>query len=386
MKTSTALAALVVGLSAATSADAQLFRREGTTSPRTVPSPTPKGTTLAGVAANAAPKSMDKDVKPSNFVIPEPTNPADLPPPTFPLPTEPIEPFLLTQEAGPFMVMAHTFKGPYAEKYAQALTMELRSKFGLPAYVFRPKDFPMRSMIRGVPPTAAPGVNRPNTGFPEMERIKDEAAVLVGNEKSLDDSEKLLKKVKHLKPAVMDQIPDWHPNLLNKGLARAIRTTNPFAPAEVLFPRKPDVMVQQINRGPHSISTCPGKYSMELATFSGFSSFSLDATGKSHPIQNKLDLMRSPLATAAKDAEAMAAALAKDPEVRQTGFVPYVYHDRNSSKVLIGAFNSPTDPAAIKLRKAMTDMSYDLVKRRTVETMIAPAPVLTDLTGMKRDL
>jgi len=389
MKTSTALMALVVGLSTTAVTEAQFFRRNPAPNPRSVPSPKPMptnpsagsepGSTRTGMAG-----TRDAKVTPSNVVIPEPVNPNDLPPPSMPLPNDAIEPYLLTQEAGPFMVHAHTFKGPNAEKAALALTMELRSQYHLPAYVFRPKDFPMRSMIRGVPPTVPRGVNRPALGFPEMERVKDEAAVLVGNERTLDDSEKLLHQVKKIRPVCMDNIPDWHPGSKGKGLSRAIRTTNPYAPAEVLFPRKPDQMLVQINQGPHSIFTCPGRYSLQIAQFAGRSNLGDAKVTQDRNFDSLLELKRSPLATAHNDAEKLAASLARDKSVMQAGYVPYVYHDRFSSTVYIGAFNEPNEANAVKLREHLIKLATDLNNRKVTDVMIVPATSLTDVTDMKR--
>ncbi len=262
MKTSTAMMALVVGLTAPAVTHAQFFRNGGS-SPRSVPAPPPKP------APDAATPPGDSNVRPSGFVVPEPVNNDGQPPPGVRLPAEPIEPFLLTRESGPFMVNAHAFKGPHADQYAQILALELRTRFGLPAYVLRPKDFPLRSNIRGVPPTANPGINRAMPGLPEMERIKDEALVLVGNEKTLADSKKLLNHVKRLHPECLEVIPECFPWRKGKGLKYASNTTNPYVPAEELFPRKPDLLVQRINRGPHSIYTCPGRYSLQIAEFSG---------------------------------------------------------------------------------------------------------------------
>ena len=64
--------------------------------------------------------------------------------------------------------------------------------------------------------------------------------------------------------------------------------------------------------------------------------------------------------TAADDAEKLADALAKDPEVQRTGFQPYVYHDRTSSKVMIGAFQSPQDPKAPQLRDSLLKLAVPL--------------------------
>ena len=52
----------------------------------------------------------------------------------------------------------------------------------------------------------------------------------------------------------------------------------------------------------------------------------------------------SPLKTAHDDAERMADKLAKSPEIQRLGQPVFVYHDRTSSRVFVGAFNSPTTP------------------------------------------
>ena len=51
--------------------------------------------------------------------LPEPAALDELGRPTIALPTGPIEPYLLQRQNGPFMVMAHTFRGPDAARYAQ---------------------------------------------------------------------------------------------------------------------------------------------------------------------------------------------------------------------------------------------------------------------------
>ena len=97
---------------------------------------------------------------PNASSLPEPTPADELKAPTMELPNDPIEPWLLTKQAGPFMVLAKTFRGPDCDRMALALAKELRGKYGLPAYILRSKDFPGKSNIRGVPPTAEPGVNQ----------------------------------------------------------------------------------------------------------------------------------------------------------------------------------------------------------------------------------
>ncbi len=96
----------------------------------------------------------DNKVYPARSPLPEPTPVHELRPPTIELPNEPIEPYLLSKENGPFMVMAKTFRGVDAERMALALAKELRHEFHLPAYILRTKDMPGKSLIRGTPPTA----------------------------------------------------------------------------------------------------------------------------------------------------------------------------------------------------------------------------------------
>ena len=90
----------------------------------------------------------------------------------------------------------------------------------------------------------------------------------------------------------------------------------------------------------------------------------------------------SPLEQAYDNAEKLAEVLAKDPEVRKTGCLPYVYHDRTTSKVMMGAFNSPDDPAAAKLRDAMLRLAIPLAQKKT-DMMIVPAPFLTDVEVLR---
>ncbi len=301
--------------------------------------------------------------------------------PVVPLPTEPLEPYMLTRQNGPFMVLAHTFRGPEAPRQALALVLELRNQFHLPAYILLPRKFPGKSMIRGVPPQAPAFVLKDDVGFPEIVRALDEAAVLVGDEKTVKDSTDLLHKVKKLHPACIDGLPQmWHWRK-GQGLSRAIRTTNPFVPAEQLFPQQQDILIGKMNEGPHNIRNCPGNFTLQIATFSGRSTFDPENDQR---FKGVLATKKSPLATAADDAERLAAALAKDKEIQKTGSQPYVFHDRFSSRVTMGSFGSPNDPAAQRLHDRLIEIAVDLNQRRVTDTLIVPAAALLDLTPIKR--
>ena len=232
--------------------------------------------------------------------MPEPTPVHELRPPTVELPDEPIEPYLLSKENGPFMVMAKVFRGVDAERMAMALAKELRHDFHLPAYILRIKDMPGRSLIRGTPPTAPAELMAPAIKMPEKIRTFDEAAVLVGNERTLADSERLLKHVRKLNPKCLKGMSSPFP--WRTALMYAYRTTNPYAPAQTLYPKSKDRLVMQINSGHRSVANCPGRYSLQLAQFSGRTEYLIG--GKSPQFQLFSSLHDSPLRTAAADAGA----------------------------------------------------------------------------------
>jgi len=328
----------------------------------------------------------DNKVYPARSALPEPTPVHELRPPTVELPNEPIEPYLLSKENGPFMVMAKTFRGVDAERMALALVKELRQEYRLPAYILRTKDMPGKSLIRGTPPTAPNELMAPDIKMPEKIRTFDEAAVLVGNERTLADSERLLKQVRKLKPKCLEGMSSMFP--WRTALIYAYRTTNPYAPAQTLYPRAKDRLVIQINSGHRSIVNCPGRYSLQLAQFSGRSQYQIGAQSQQFQILASLrDLKDSPLRTAHDDAERMAEKLANDPEVRRLGQPVYVYHDRTSSQVFLGSFNSDKDPAAIEAHEQLLKLAVPLMNKKRpgggLDTMIVPAGALTDLAPIK---
>jgi hypothetical protein len=355
--------------------------QEPTQAPTTgVPPTSPSaGTSSVTTAPNATAQPAGR-VFSGTSALPEPTPVSELKPPSLPLPDEPVEPYLLTKDIGPFMVLARVFRGPDAERMALALVKELRNDYALPAFILRTKDYPGKSMIRGVPPTARSEVLRPDIGMPEKIRTFDEAAVLVGNEKTLVDSEKLLHVVRKLNPKCLDGMTKMYP--WRTGLCYAIRTTNPYSPAQTLYQSKKDKLVVQMNSGLRSIVNCPGRYSLQVAEFTGRSVYQFGNQALAVP-----SIKTSPLRTAAADAEKMADKLAKDREVARLGQPVYVYHDRTSSRVFIGAFNRDKDPAAIQLRESLMRLAVPLTDRKRpgggVDIMITPAIALTDVGDLK---
>jgi hypothetical protein len=331
------------------------------------------------------PPTKDPKVFPAATALPGPIPVDEIKPPTIELPDEPIEPYQLDKTHGPFMVQAKVFRGPDAQKMALVLCKELR-QMGFHAYILRLKDFPLRSYIRGIPIQAPSETMTSNTKFPEKVRTFDEAAVLVGDAKTLEEQIKLWHEVKKLKPKCLEQMPTLFKWREGGGLSRALRTTNPYVPAQYLFPRTNDKLVVHMNSGLRSIANCPGSYSLQVAQFSGRTTFN----PMDQMFQGKESLKSSPLRTAHDDAERMADKLAKNPEIQKLGLPVYTYHDRTSSQVFVGSFNSPNDPAYKNARQQLLQLAVPMLKStknpRGLDTMIVPAMVLTNAGEIKKQL
>ncbi len=357
--------------------------------PTALPPAAGTGAPGAAPAAAPAPDAGGRRVYDANSVLPGPTPDEELRKVTIALPDDPLEPYLLTKENGPFMVLAKVFRGPDSERMALALCKELRQDFKLPAYILRSKEWPMKSNIRGVPVQAPSMTTRAAIKQPEQIRIHDEAAVLVGDEKTLMGSELLLHKVKKLRPKCLDGMPKlfaWR-----QGLSHAIRTTNPYVPAQLLYPRAPDRLVVSMNRGLKSIVHCSGHYSLQVAQFTGRSTFNLNGDG--HSLASSIiDPKSSPLRTAHDDAERLADNLARSPDIRKLGMPVYVHHDRTSSRVFVGSFNSPQDPRFKPIHEEMLKISGKQFAQarqggwRRSDPMVIPASALTDVDKLKADL
>ena len=59
----------------------------------------------------------------------------------------------------------------------------------------------------------------------------------------------------------------------------------------------------------------------------------------------------------------MAEKLAKDAEFQRLGQPIYVFHDRTSSRVFVGSFDSPQDPRAAEVREKLVRMAVPLADK-----------------------
>lgn len=334
--------------------------------------------------------------------------------PSFTLPSEPIDPLLVQRDNGPFMVAAKTFRGPDASKFAQALVIELRQTEKLPAYIFRMKVKPGNSNVYGLGPTVPKGIPNRDLPAPERFRTNDEAIVLVGDCKTVEEARDLLKRVKCLHPVCLDGMPSVYFWRNGQGLKQAFQTTNPLAGSQDLYPGREmtagpkgektfdtyaaiahlqrsapprvDKVVAGLNRivpGSKSLYKCPGPYTVQVAEFSGgtvnalggdLRQLTIIGTGSGGKTAG-LTLKKSVLDTAHDDAETLADALTHCKAMPK-GLAVYVYHDLTTSKVMIGSFRGADDPSLAVLKDQIQKVSEDLMFTHKTTLALQPQLIL----------
>jgi hypothetical protein len=267
---------------------------------------------------------------------------------------DPEKTYRLSEDNGPWMIVACSFSGEGAEKQAGELAYELRKRYKLPAYIHR-ADFQFGyTEGRGVDQLGAP---------PRMKhRLDDlrEVAVLVGNFSAADDPEaqKTMQKLKYTHPECLEikqnrptnqSLAGWRmtqkklqelvgSTKKGKGpMGHAFITTNPLLPKEFFVDMGIDPLVLEMNKEvTHSLLDCPGKYTVQVATFKG----NVFIQPKEiEEIENGKEV-KSQLAEAAKKAHMLTEAL------RMKGWEAYEFHDRYASIVTVGSFDSVGTPRA----------------------------------------
>jgi hypothetical protein len=270
--------------------------------------------------------------------------------------------YLLTESNGPWMVMVSSFSGNGAEKQAEQLVYELRKRYKLPAYSYKGQFDPGEAQGRSVEPHKwnyykfKDSKNRDKARHPEI----SEVAVLVGDYPTADSAEaqETLQKIKFAKPECLE-VKDGqqtHQSLVGwrmiqrqvyeaigsekrkRGpMSHAFITTNPLLPPEYFAPKTGlDPLVVEMNKNAeHSLLECPGRYTVQVATFKGQVIIKQDEI---RAIENGEKEMKSDLAEAAEKAHRLTVAL------RVKGYDAYEFHDRCASIVTVGSFDSVGTP------------------------------------------
>ncbi|NLF08267.1 MAG: hypothetical protein GX594_09845 [Pirellulaceae bacterium] len=272
---------------------------------------------------------------------------------------DPEQIYSIGEENGPWMVMACSFSGEGAERQANELVQELRKRYKLPAYAYRAKFDLGEAEGRGIDRYGNP-IKWQYQKFANKSKAQiDEVAVLVGNFASADDpaAQAALRKIKFARPQCLEIEEGKKTNQTLTGwrmiqrqvyeavgsekkkrgpMGHAFVTTNPLLPPDYFVPTGIDPIVLALNDGvPYSLLDCPGKYSVQVATFKGKVILKQEEIRR---IENGQAEINSELAAAAMKADQLTRAL------RMKGYEAYQFHDRNASIVTVGSFNSVGTP------------------------------------------
>ncbi|HEX4132631.1 MAG TPA: hypothetical protein VHZ24_21540 [Pirellulales bacterium] len=321
---------------------------------------------------------------------------------------DPNQSYTLTEDQGPWMIMAYTFTGDSAAADAKQLATELRSQHRLPAYTHE-----MVFDFQGG--TIGNGVDRYGAARKMKYRVakSQEIAVLVGEFPTLDDpqAKKMLERIRHLHPDCLAHngatgeswqrgdrtIKGWRALQLallgeetSKQLgpmAHAFIVSNPKIPEGYFKPKGVDKFVLEMNRSKkikHSLLACPGKYTVRVATFAP-PPIPIIGEDKQREAE-AARLLDGTLEEAADKAHRLCEALRAD------GYEAYEFHDRHSSIVTIGSFDSVGSPRADG-KIEINPQIHLLMSKFGAEKKIVPgqAPVVgqqkkMDSVGIKFDL
>ena len=282
---------------------------------------------------------------------------------------DPNKPYRLAADNGPWMIMAASFSGDNAERQAHELALELRREHKLPAFVHQMKfDFTGEVRGRGLDKWGKPRSMRylkysGNRGDgPNIHEI----AVLVGNYESVEHpkAQRDLNVVKTVRPVALtgknvretNQNLAWWRSLSRRKdefrvtpggkrvrsdsgqrdsrgpMSHAFITANPLADTNVLKRRGVDKFVAKLNENvEHSLLRCKGKYSVQVASFSG--RVIIDQSKIQQISAGRLD-PDDQLGQAALKAHQVCEAL------RAKGYEAYEFHDRTASIVTVGSFET----------------------------------------------
>lgn len=263
---------------------------------------------------------------------------------------DPKKSYNLTEQNGPWMIMACSFTGETAMDNAKELVLELRQRYKLPAYVYEKKfEVGKEIQAQGVDEFGRPKRMKLQRG---MEGIR-EVAVLVGDYPAVDDPEaqETLRKLKYFEPDCLAPkegkktsrslasfrwlqtavLSDDNPKKKKGPMGHAFVTTNPLLPSDFYVPKGLDPLIIKANEGvEYSLLDCPGKYTVQVAHFTG----RIVTDQREIAAIEKGKEMDSQLAKAAYMAHKLTQAL------RMKGYEAYEFHDRYASIVTVGSFDS----------------------------------------------
>lgn len=254
----------------------------------------------------------------------------------------------LSEEAGPWLILATTFSGDGAEDQARDLCLELRQTLKLPTYL-HPMTFDLNAgnepVGRGVDRYGAPIKMTYQHGSK-----RKEWAVLVGAYPAVDDTiaERDLATIKSIQPQALKPDSSGHTHQNFAGyrqvtarsgeasgpMRAAFLTRNPILPEEYFVPKGVDPFIEKMNKGlDHSALDIEGRYAVKVATFRARGTLLGANQARSTKVRRNKD-KDDPLLEASWNAHFLC------EEMRRHGWDAYEFHNRTESCVMVGSFDS----------------------------------------------
>ncbi len=261
-------------------------------------------------------------------------------------PIDQADSFILTEEDGPWLLLATTFVGDNAKERAQRTAVEIRTELRLPAFIYK-EDF----NFTGVAGQDHATGTRARYANPHR---YEAYAVLVGeydsvNNESIDQDLERLKSAdlevfrdpndvaaeyNTNTPASMIKAFGEHLFKSRKGRGRnpmsaAFVTRNPMLPESFFQAPQVDSFVKQLNEGTdYSLLEADGKFTVVVRTFNACGTM----IGAKN--QDEFEPSSERMAKFARQADKMV------KELRKAGEEAYQYHNRDRSVVTIGTFET----------------------------------------------
>ena len=281
----------------------------------------------------------------------------------------------VTEQCGPWMIMACSFSDEDADQQAHNLVLDLRANYGLEAFVWK-QDFRGQETLtgRGVDKYGRPKKMQ----YQNPDCVLPEVAVLVGNYSSVDDSraKKVLDELRSLIPKSLggegsdqsDAVTGFMADMRrlqksfvspserlqqNRGpMCKAFLSPNPLLPKEFFRTEGlPDYIIEANSHLQYSLLKCPGKYTLKVGTFVGMNCIE-NSQRHSEIRQDKKDSVNH-LENAEKQASELCAAL------RKLNYKAYEFHDVGSSIVTVGSFDrigTPDENGVIELEQGIVEL------------------------------
>jgi hypothetical protein len=295
---------------------------------------------------------------------------------------DPNKDYVITSDAGPYVICATSFMGPHAPALAKQLVYELRRRDHLPAFVFNHADEERKQINEEFERLRK---ERPEFATrPRRVRIEEQCAVLIGGYKDFDSARAALPNIKRLPPpnlkAEASDIEFFvqgaaKANKERLPYANAFVTRNPALPSSPKQTAKFDPLWKKLNADEeYSLLQCKKPYTLLVKEYHGAQVLQpKSATGA---FLDAIGLGGNKPGEALAAAGAQAHELAKLLHSKQLNMEAYVLHTRTSSLVTVGSFDSMDDPDMERVKRQVATLNNFSTKNK--EGRIEPIHLVFD--------